>query len=67
MTQDVGSVIKDIDTDTDRKHRGERQHCDKKKKYMADPKEKGIQDERGVDKNTARSRNNVAVTQGFSK
>jgi hypothetical protein len=39
----------------------------KRNKYMAKPIEKSIQDERDVDKDTARSRDNVEVTQGFSK
>ena len=56
-----------LSKDAVKKSTENRYNCNEVDRYRTKPNEEGIRHGRGVDKDTAKSRNNVDLTKGFSE
>ena len=56
-----------VSNDAVKKSTENRYNCNEVDRYRTKPNEEGIRHGRGVDKDTAKSRNNVDLTKGFSE
>ena len=56
-----------VSKDAVKKSSENRYNCNEVDRYRTEPNEEGICHGRGVDKDTAKSRNNVDLTKGFSE